>query len=498
MQEKNYYVSTSGTSWEIVIGMEVHAQIISQSKLFSGASTKFGSEPNTNVSLVDAAFPGMLPVVNKFCVDQAIKTGLGINGHVNLKSFFDRKNYFYPDLPSGYQISQFHKPIIQGGFLNIELEDGGYKKINIERIHIEQDAAKCFHDKSPTESFIDLNRAGVALMEIVTKPDMSSAYEATEFLKELRLILRYLKTCDGNMDEGSMRADINISVRRPGEPLGIRNEIKNVNSIRFINTAIEYEVKRQVESLESGIKIEQETRLFDPVTSETRTMRSKEDALDYRYFPDPDLPILVISEERVENIRKTLPELPRAKIDRYMNDYGLSMYDAKVLTSEFEIAEYFEKSIDIYKSINKNFSEKKSVKLICNWISVELFSRLKKNNLDIKLSPISEKDLAELIKLIEDDTISGKIAKDVMDIMFEEKKSPNQIVKEKNLSQITDISEIEKMIDNLLSQESEKVLLFKNGKTQLFGFFVGQLMKISNGKINPKLANELLTKKLSK
>lgn len=495
-ENNNYYKSTSGQDWEIVIGMEIHAQIISESKIFSGASTHFGADPNENVSFVDAAFPGMLPVINQFCVDQAIKTGLGLNAQINKKSFFDRKHYFYPDLPSGYQISQFHSPIVSEGYLNIELEDGTYKKIRIERLHMEQDAAKCFHDKSPTESFVDLNRAGIGLMEIVTKPDISSAYEASEMLKEMRLMLRYLKTCDGNMDEGSMRADINISVRKPGDPLGTRVEIKNVNSIRFISQAINYEVARQVAHIESGDTIDQETRLFDAVLGETRTMRSKEDALDYRYFPDPDLPMLVLSDERIESVRQSMPELPGAKIDRYMKDYQLSKYDAKILISEFEIAAYFDKCIESYNAKYKNFSAQ-TAKLICNWMVVELFSRLNKNNLDITSSPVSPEGLAELVHLICSNVISGKIGKEVLDLMLESNKSAGQIVKEKGLEQITDPSKIEEIINIILEENPDKVNAYKAGKTQLFAFFIGQLMKKSGGKINPQIANEILAKKLS-
>lgn len=496
MSNKDFYISKSGQEWEIVIGMEVHAQIISKSKLFSGASTEFGADPNTHVSFVDAAFPGMLPVINAECVNQAIKTGLGLNATINKRSFFDRKNYFYPDLPSGYQISQFHSPIVTDGHLDIELENGELKRIRIERLHMEQDAAKCFHDKSPSESFVDLNRAGVGLMEIVTKPDISSAYEASEFLKELRLILRYLGTCDGNMDEGSMRADINVSVRRPEEPLGTRAEIKNVNSIRFISQAIGYEVERQVERLESGETIDQETRLFDASTGETRTMRSKEDALDYRYFPDPDLPVLMLTDERIAKIRNQMPELPRAKMIRLMDEYGLSKYDAQILCSEFEVAQYFEKCISERQSNFDRFS-KQSAKLICNWMIVELFSRLNKLDRDITNAPILPKQLAELVFLIESESISGKIAKDVLDIMLETGNNAGQIVEEQGLRQITDSGAIEKIINDVIAQNMDKVELYKSGKTQLFGFFVGQVMKASGGKINPQMANEILTRKLS-
>lgn len=496
MNNKDLYISKSGQAWEIVIGMEVHAQILSESKLFSASSTKFGAEPNTHVSFVDAAFPGMLPVINKHCVDQAIKTGLGLNATINRNSFFDRKNYFYPDLPQGYQISQFHQPIVSEGYLDINLEDGTSKRIRIERLHIEQDAAKCFHDKSPTESFVDLNRAGVGLMEIVTKPDISSAFEASEFLKELRSILRYLETCDGNMDEGSMRADINISVRKPGDPLGVRNEVKNVNSIRFISQAISYEVARQVEVIESGGTIDQETRLFDPSTGETRVMRSKEDALDYRYFPDPDLPMLVVTDERINAIKERLPELPKAKVKRYTEEYSLPEYDAKVLCSEKEIAAYFELCIAMLTESEIKHSEK-LFKLLSNWIIVELFSRLKKANLDITTCPVTPSSLIELISLIEGNVISGKIAKDVMDEMFATGKGAKEIVKSKGLQQITDTSQIEAMVDKLLSEQKDKVDSYKSGKVQLFGFFVGQLMNMSGGKINPQLANEILSKKLS-
>ncbi|MDR1561250.1 MAG: Asp-tRNA(Asn)/Glu-tRNA(Gln) amidotransferase subunit GatB [Holosporaceae bacterium] len=483
------YLETSNGKWEIVIGLEVHAQVISNSKLFSSASTQFGASPNENVSFVDAALPGILPVINSFCVDQAIKTGLGLNGTINLVSFFDRKNYFYADLPQGYQISQFKYPIISGGYIEIEKENGDAKKINIERIHIEQDAGKCIHDQNPTKSYIDLNRAGIALMEIVTKPDMRNADEASKFLRKLRSILRYLKTCDGNMDEASMRADLNISMHRPETELGTRAEIKNVNSIKFLMTAIDFEVRRQIEILESGGKIEQETRLFDSTTGETRPMRSKEDAHDYRYFPDPDLPPLVLEQSRVDAIRQTLPELPDAKTERLQRNYGLSHYDACLISSEIELADFYEKSLESSKCNDKDIA-----KTLSNWIIGELFAFLNKHNKNITQSNISPENLGELVVLIKTNVISGKIAKDIFEIMWETQKKPSDIIEEKGWKQITNSDEIKTVIIQLLDENPEKVAEYKNGKEKLFGFFVGQIMKKTAGKANPQLLNEILHK----
>ncbi|AZL15027.1 Asp-tRNA(Asn)/Glu-tRNA(Gln) amidotransferase subunit GatB [Rickettsiales endosymbiont of Stachyamoeba lipophora] len=473
--------------WEIVIGLEVHAQVASNSKLFSGASTEFGAEPNHNVSLIDAAFPGMLPRLNKFCVEQAVKTGIGIDAEINLVSFFDRKNYFYPDLPQGYQITQFYKPIVENGSLLIQLSDGTTKTIGIERIHLEQDAGKSLHDQSPNYTYIDLNRSGIALMEIVSRPDLRSAEEAAEYMKNLRLILRYLGTCDGDMEKGSLRCDANVSVRLRGEhKLGTRCEIKNLNSIRYITKAIEYEAERQIEIIENGGKIDQETRLYDVSTGETRTMRSKEDAFDYRYFPDPDLLPLIITQQFVDNIKASMPELPAQKCKRYTKTIGLSEYDAEVLTSEKEIAEYFEE-----------VASQVDAKLAANWIMGDLFARLKKENLEIIESPISTDMLAKLIKLIESNVISGKIAKQVFEIMFDEKRDPEEIVEKEGLTQVTDISSIEKIIEEVLNNNQDKVAEYKSGKDKLFGFFVGQVMKLSGGKVNPEILNGILKKKLS-
>lgn len=472
--------------FEVVIGLEIHAQISSESKLFSGAATEFGAEPNTQVSFVDAAMPGMLPVLNKKCVEQAIKTGLGLNAQINKFSVFDRKNYFYPDLPQGYQISQFHHPIVGKGQILINLEDGTPKEIGVTRIHLEQDAGKSMHDQSPTESFIDLNRSGVALMEIVTEPDIRSSYEAGEFLKKLRSILRYLETCDGDMEKGSMRCDANISVRRVGEKkLGTRAEIKNVNSIKNAIRAIDYEATRQVNVIETGGVVVQETRLFDASLGETRSMRSKEEAHDYRYFPDPDLLPLILKDEQIDSIKASLPELPDQKISRYQASMGLSFYDASVIVSEKNIAEYFEA-----------VAKKVDAKLAANWITAELFGKLNKIGKSIEDSPISTDQMAELISLISDNTISGKIAKQVFEIMFEEGGSPRKIVEEKGLKQVTDNSAIEKVIDEILASNPEKVAEFRSGKDKLFGFFVGLAMKATQGKANPQALNEILKNKL--
>ncbi len=473
--------------WEIVIGMEVHAQITSQSKLFSGASTDFGAEPNSQVSFVDAAMPGMLPVLNEYCVEQAVRTGLGLNAQINLTSVFERKNYFYPDLPQGYQISQFQHPIVGEGEIEIDLADGTIKPVRIERLHMEQDAGKSLHDQHPAKSFVDLNRSGTALMEIVSRPDIRGAEEAAAYLSKLRMILRYLGTCDGNMDEGSMRADVNLSMRRVGvETLGTRCEIKNVNSIKAVQMAIAYESRRQVEILEGGGTIKQETRLWDPVKGETRSMRSKEEAHDYRYFPDPDLLPLVLKPEYVEGIKKTLPELPDDKKNRFMKDYGLGAYDASVLIAERSRADYFEAA-----------AKGRDAKLVANWLMNELLAVLNKDGgKTITESPVSADQLGQLVGLISDNTISGKIAKDVFAEMFASGKDPAVIVDEKSLKQVTDTGAIEKVIDEVLAANPDKVAEFRSGKDKLFGFFVGQVMKVSGGKLNPAAVNDILTAKL--
>jgi aspartyl-tRNA(Asn)/glutamyl-tRNA(Gln) amidotransferase subunit B len=471
--------------WEYVIGLEVHAQINTNSKLFSGAATDFGADANSQVSFVDAAMPGMLPVLNEECIKQAVKTGLAINATINKTSVFDRKNYFYADLPQGYQISQFYHPIVTGGEIHITLEDSSSKVIKVNRIHVEQDAGKSFHDQSPNSSFIDLNRSGIGLMEIVSEADLRSPYEAAEYLKKLRIILRYLGSCDGDMEKGSMRCDANVSVRKSGDPYGTRCEIKNVNSIRNVMRAIEFEAMRQVDLLESGGTVSQETRLFDANTGETRTMRSKEDAHDYRYFPDPDLLPLVLEDAYIEEVRRTIPELPDAKIERYQKDFGLSKYDAEVLSAEREISNYFEQ-----------VAKDADPKLASNWITVELFSYLNRSGISLADSKISASKLAGLIKLIQDDVISGKIAKTVFEIMFDTGDDADKIVKEKSLSQVSDLTQIESIIDQVLSDNPEKVEEYKSGKDKLFAFFVGQVMKLSQGKANPGVVNEILRKKL--
>ena len=480
------YVQGTTGEWEMVIGLEVHAQITSNSKLFSGASAEFGAEPNAHVSLVDAGFPGMLPVINAICVEQAVRTGLGLKAQINMTSVFDRKNYFYADLPQGYQISQFTQPIVGKGEILLDLADGESRTVGITRLHLEQDAGKSMHDQSATETFVDLNRAGVALMEIVSEPDMRSGEEAGAYLKKLRAIVRYLGTCDGNMDEGSMRCDVNLSMRRKGETkLGTRCEIKNVNSIRFVQQAIDYEALRQVDILESGGEIVQETRLWDTGKGETRSMRSKEDAHDYRYFPDPDLLPLVLDPAMVESIQKTLPELPDEKRARFMGEYGLTPYDASVLVAEKPSADFFEK-----------VAKGRDGKLAANWVTGELFGILKKQGKDIDNSPVSAEALGGLIDLIADQTISGRIAKDVFEAMLESGKPAAEIVEEKGLKQVTDTGAIEKAIDDILAANADKVADYRAGKDKLFGFFVGQVMKATGGKANPALLNELLKKKL--
>lgn len=487
------YIETESGKWEVVIGLEIHAQVISNSKLFSSASTKFGAGPNENVSYVDAALPGVLPVINSFCVDQAIRTGLGLNAEINKVSFFDRKNYFYADLPQGYQITQFFHPIISGGYIDIEKEDGQTRRVNLHHIHIEQDAGKSIHDQSPVKSFIDLNRSGIALMEIVTQPDMRSAEEVAMFLQKLRSILRYLKTCDGNMDEGSMRADVNISVHRPGTPYGTRAEVKNVNSIKFIATAVNYEIERQINILENGGEVDQETRLFDSAKGVTRTMRSKEDAQDYRYFPEPDLPPLVLEQSRIDELKKTIPELPDAKSKRFQKDYDLPKYDAELISSEMEIADYYERALTAVTEV----SDKSVAKLLSNWLLGELFAQLNKSGKSISESDISAEDFAELVMLIKNDVISGKIAKEVLELMWNEKKKASVIVEEKGLKQITSTDEIKKSLQIVLDENQDKVAEYKSGKEKLFGFFIGQAMKKTGGKANPKMLNEILRELLN-
>jgi len=471
--------------WEVVIGLEVHAQVASRAKLFSGAATEFGAEPNTRVSLVDAAMPGMLPVINGFCVEQAVRTGLGLKAQINLFSVFDRKNYFYPDLPQGYQISQYSQPIVGRGEVVLDME-GRERRIGITRLHIEQDAGKSLHDRDPEVTYVDLNRAGVALMEIVSEPDLRSAAEAGAYIAKLRSILRYLGTCDGDMEKGNLRADVNISVRRPGEPFGTRCEIKNVNSIRFVQQSIEYEAVRQVDVLEGGGRIEQETRLFDPEKGVTRSMRTKEEAHDYRYFPDPDLLPLELDPGWVERIRAGLPELPDDKRARFMADYGLSPYDAEVLVAEREVAEYFE-------AVAKG----RDGKAAANWVMGELFSVLNKQSLSVADSPVSAEALGGLIDMIADGTVSTRLAKDVFEEMVASGKDASAVVEEKGLRQITDSSAIEIEVDKAIAAGPEQVAQFRAGNEKVLGWFVGQVMKATQGKANPKAVNEILRKKLS-
>jgi aspartyl-tRNA(Asn)/glutamyl-tRNA(Gln) amidotransferase subunit B len=472
-------------AWEVVIGLEIHAQIISRAKLFSGAATAFGAEPNTQVSTVDAAFPGMLPVINRHCVEQAVKTGLGLEAEINPVSVFDRKNYFYADLPPGYQISQYTRPIVGKGKLTLDMPDGSSREIGITRLHLEQDAGKSLHDQHPTLTYVDLNRAGVGLMEIVSEPDIRSAEEAGAYIRKLRSILRYLGTCDGNMEEGSLRCDCNVSVRRPGGPLGTRCEIKNVNSIRFVMQAIEHEARRQIELIEEGGTVEQETRLFDAGRGVTRPMRSKEQAHDYRYFPDPDLLPLTLERDWVEALRRGLPELPDAKKTRFIADYRLSPYDAGVLVGEQASADYFE-----------TVAKGRDPKLAANWVMVELFGVLNRLGLAIERSPVPAAALGELVDLILDGTISGRLAKDVFAAMVETGKGAATIVEERGLKQVTDSGAIESVIDAVLAAQADKVAEYRAGKEKLFGFFVGQAMKATQGKANPALLNELLRKKL--
>jgi aspartyl-tRNA(Asn)/glutamyl-tRNA(Gln) amidotransferase subunit B len=477
------FIKGATGDWEIVIGMEVHAQVTSDAKLFSGASTEFGQDPNNNVSLVDAAMPGMLPVINEECVRQAIRTGLGLKAEINLKSVFDRKNYFYPDLPQGYQISQFKQPIVGEGKILLDMPDEQVE-IGVERLHLEQDAGKSLHDQHPSMSFVDLNRSGVALMEIVSKPDLRSADEAKAYLTKLRTILRYLGTCDGNMDQGSMRADVNVSVRRPGGEFGTRCEIKNVNSIRFVGQAIEYEARRQMAILEDGGTIDQETRLFDSVKGETRSMRSKEEAHDYRYFPDPDLLPLEFTQSFVDELAADLPELPDDKKARFVKDFGLTAYDADVLVAEKTSAAFFEE-----------VANGRDAKLAANWVINELFGRLNKEGKTLETSPVSAAQLGGIIDLIKAGTISGKIAKDVFEIVWTEGGDPAQIVEDRGMKQVTDLGAIEAIVDEIIAANPDKVEQAKD-KPNLVGWFVGQVMKASKGKANPQAVNDLLKQKI--
>jgi aspartyl-tRNA(Asn)/glutamyl-tRNA(Gln) amidotransferase subunit B len=481
----SYTLSGTTGPWELVIGLEVHAQITSGSKLFSGAPTAFGAEPNTQVSFVDAAFPGMLPVINRECVAQAVRTGLGLNAQVNPWSRFDRKNYFYADLPAGYQISQYQFPIVGEGKITIELADGSTKEIGITRLHLEQDAGKSLHDQHPTKSYIDLNRAGVALMEIVSEPDLRSPEEAGAYLTKLRQILRYLGTCDGNMEQGSLRADVNVSVRRAGEPYRTRCEVKNVNSIRFVMQAVEAEARRQIELWESGCTVEQETRLFDTSRGVTRSMRSKEDAHDYRYFPDPDLPPLVLDEAWIAQLKAALPELPDARRARYVRDFGLTPYDAHVLTLERETAAYFEE-----------VAKGRDAKQAANWVMGDLFAAINRTKRSIADPPVPARDLAALLDLMGDGTLSGKLAKEVFEAMVETGEAPGAIVESRGLKQVTDAGAIDAVVADVLAKNADKVAEYRSGKDKLFGFFVGQVMKAMGGRGNPAVVNEAVKKAL--
>lgn len=482
-----YIIKGKNNDYELVVGCEIHAQVASKSKLFSRAATEFGATQNSQVSLIDAAMPGMLPTINEECVKQAIKTGLGINAQINLRSVFDRKNYFYPDLPQGYQISQFFEPIVGEGEVEITTEDNVKKTIRVERIHLEQDAGKSLHDQHPTMTLIDLNRSGVALMEIVSKPDMRSPFEASEYVKTIRSIVRSLGTCDGDLEKGNMRCDANVSVRKIGEEkLGTRCEIKNLNSVRNISRAIEFEAARQVEILENGGKIDQETRLFDAVNGDTRTMRSKEDAMDYRYFPDPDLLPLILTQEFIDEVKKSLPELPNAKKQRFITEFGIPEYDAGVLTADTDISAYFEELIQRHEP-----------KICVTWLTVEMFGRMNKLGINFENLKISALNLIELLDLIKSGEISGKIAKEVLDVMIETGESASKIVVEKGFKQVSDSSAIEKIIDDVLAKNQPSVDDYRSGKDKLFGFFVGQVMKESKGQANPVMVNDLLKKKLA-
>jgi aspartyl-tRNA(Asn)/glutamyl-tRNA(Gln) amidotransferase subunit B len=484
---KSKLIKGATGDWEVVIGMEIHAQVTSQAKLFSGASTAFGGEPNTHVSLIDAAMPGMLPVINEECVAQAVRTGLGLKAQINLRSVFDRKNYFYPDLPQGYQISQYKSPIVGEGEVVVDLPKETIR-VGIERLHLEQDAGKSLHDRHPTMSYVDLNRSGVALMEIVSKPDLRSSEDAKVYVMKLRSILRYLGTCDGDMEKGNLRADVNVSVRKPGAPLGTRCEIKNVNSIRFIGQAIEHEARRQIEIIEDGGAIEQETRLFDPVRGETRSMRSKEEAHDYRYFPDPDLLPLELTPEFVETLRTSLPELPDEKKHRFVTEYALSAYDADVLVAERESAEFFE-------AVVRGHAHGRDAKAAANWVINELFGRLNKEGREISASPIGAEQLGIILDLLAAGTISGKIAKELFEIVWTEGGDPRAIVDARGLKQVTDTGEIERAVDAIIAANPDKVEQAKT-KPTVIGWFVGQVMKSSGGKANPQTVNALLRQKL--
>jgi aspartyl-tRNA(Asn)/glutamyl-tRNA(Gln) amidotransferase subunit B len=485
---KSKLIKGATGDWEVVIGMEVHAQVASEAKLFSGASTAFGGEANAHVSLVDAAMPGMLPVINEECVRQAVRTGLGLKAKINPKSVFDRKNYFYPDLPQGYQISQYKQPIVGEGEVTVDMPDGETVRVGIERLHLEQDAGKLLHEQHPDMSLVDLNRSGVALMEIVTKPDLRSADDAKVFVAKLRSVLRYLGTCDGDMEKGNLRADVNVSVRKPGAPLGTRCEIKNVNSIRFIGQAIEHEARRQIDVIEDGGMIEQETRLFDPDKGETRSMRSKEEAHDYRYFPDPDLLPLELSPSLVADLEKNLPELPDRKRTRFMRDYALSAYDADVLVAERDMADYFE-------AVASGGASRREAKLAANWVINDLFGRLNKQGMAIAVSPVSAAQLGAILDLMADGVISGKIAKDLFDIVWTEGGDPRAIVEARGLRQVTDLSAIEKIVDDIVAKNPDKVADAKTNPKAI-GWFVGQVMKASGGKANPAAVNDLLKRKI--
>ncbi len=480
-----YTLQGATGAWEIVVGLEIHAQVISNAKLFSGASAAYGGKPNSHVSFVDAGFPGMLPVINRECVAQAVRTGLGLNAEIMIESRFDRKNYFYADLPNGYQISQFAHPLVGAGVVEIELADGSLKRIGITRLHLEQDAGKSMHDQHPTKSVIDLNRAGVGLMEIVSEPDIRSPEEAGAYVRKIRQILRYLGTCDGNMEEGSLRADVNVSVRRHGEPFRTRCEIKNVNSVRFVMHAVETEALRQIAVWESGGAVVQETRLYDPARGETRSMRSKEDAHDYRYFPEPDLPPLVLEEDWVAALRTALPELPDAKRKRFTEQYGISFYDAGVLTAEQATADFYER-----------VAKDRDAKLAANWVTGDFFAALNRLGADIETSPVSAEALGELLDLIADKTINGRIAKEVFELMLETGEAPGKIVQDRGLRQVTDTGAIEAAIDAVIAANPDKVAEYKAGKDKLFGFFVGQVMKAMAGKGNPAIVNEIMRRKL--
>ena len=472
--------------WEVVIGLEVHAQVISNAKLFSGAETSFGAEPNEQVSLVDAAMPGMLPVINKKAIEQAVRTGLGIKAQICPLSVFDRKNYFYPDLPQGYQISQFSDPIVGKGEIVIDMQEGESRTVGITRLHLEQDAGKSIHDMDPRSTYVDLNRSGVALMEIVSEPDLRSADEAAAYLTKLRAILRYLGTCDGNMEEGSMRCDANVSVRKVGDELGTRCEIKNVNSIRYASQAIEYEARRQIKVIEDGGKIAQETRLFDAKKGVTRPMRSKEESHDYRYFPDPDLLPVHLSQEFVEKIRRNLPELPDEKKQRFVSEFGLSSYDADVLVAERPVAEYFEEA-----------AKGQDAKIVANWVTSDLFGYLNKEGLEISDSPVAGNQLGALVGLISNGTISGRIARDVFSEMCETGKDPAEIVEAKGLKQVSDTGELEELIDEVISNGSAQLEQYKSGNEKIIGWFVGQVMQVTKGQANPQMVNEILRRKLA-